>query len=442
VLFVLSCVKIFFPNDNTTASFRNSRSSSSQNLDTNGHFAPPSSLQRSNSRGNSKLVLQKDKVIEALRLELAEAQIKVLEMENVDGGRVQELERILLETRVTNARLLEENESFQLLLKEKTLNGDFTRDFIRESSPEETTTSGSASAPGTSLADELENADDDSRDDIKRLETEVKDLKEQNKALSLYINKIIERVLQHQGFESVLDKSDLDAASSKPNTDKELPPPPPPKENAGASFLQRAKSVAMNATTRPRPRPMSYAPQAQTQPNTVNEDPATAPSIPLARSTSQRVSSGGMHRRSTSEWPAAQVVNNMYRGPSPGQTSGQISPAITSPRNSFFGRMPSSSSVPRASIDENRAAAQAALTGENEKENSSSSNVDTPSPPRSVASSFDRPGGSVMAGNKIRPLRLVQETAENDANAGAKAANRGSWIAGWFNKGQPAEGGQ
>ena len=39
--------------------------------------APPNSIHRSDSRNNSKLLLQKDKLIESLRLELAEAQIKL-----------------------------------------------------------------------------------------------------------------------------------------------------------------------------------------------------------------------------------------------------------------------------------------------------------------------------------------------------------------------------
>src|SRR5262245_11748777 len=89
-----------------TASFRNnpSRNSSSQNLETAGSFAPPSSIQRSDSRNHSKLIHQKDKIIEGLRLELAEVQIKLVEMENAGGGRMRELEKQLLETRMTNAR--------------------------------------------------------------------------------------------------------------------------------------------------------------------------------------------------------------------------------------------------------------------------------------------------------------------------------------------------
>ena len=68
--------------------------------------------------------------------------------------------------------------------------------------------------------------------------------------------------------------------------------------------------------------------------------------------------------------------------------------------------------------------------------------IDTPSPPRSLANSLDRPGGAVMAGNKIRPLRLVQEKSEENAAADAARvkANRASWISGWFGKGEKGGG--
>ncbi|KAF2495539.1 hypothetical protein BU16DRAFT_392099 [Lophium mytilinum] len=426
------------------SSFRsNSRNSSSHHLESSGQFAPPASLQRSNSKNNSKLIHQKDKVIEGLRLELAEVQIKLVEMENQGGGRMQELERTLLETRMTNARLMEDNESFQLLLSEKTLNGDFTRDFMRPAATEERAPS--RNGPSTSLADELESADGAEADAIRRLESEVNSAKDQNKALTLYINKIIERLLQHQGFESILNNTDLesDTGAGAINTNKELPPPPPPKEE-GPSLLQRAKSVAIGAG-RTRPRPASHMPPPSAP--TVTEDPMTAPSIPLQRSQSYRMSSGSYHRRSNSDWgnSAASVVNNMHRAPPP--VSGQISPGIASPRNSFFGfpvatpqnqnaaaaaRIPSGPQS-RASIDESRASNN---TLDNISNADSGINIDTPSPPRSVASSFDRQAGGVMTGNKMRPLRLVQETAEEEEAQRQKLkANRTSWIGGWFNKG-------
>jgi hypothetical protein len=387
-------------------------------------------MQRSNSRNTSKLIHQKDKVIEGLRLELAEIQIKVMEMENAGGGRMRELEKQLLETRMTNARLMEDNESFQLLLSEKTLNGDLSRgDFLRPSSRGERAPS--RDGPSTSLADELESAEDMDSDAVRRLEVEVNGLKDQNKALTLYINKIIGRLLTHQGFESVLGNDDAAPGAAAPDTNKELPPPPPPKENEQPQgFLQRAKSVAMGGGRKPRP--LSYAPAPiSTSTNTsVNEDPSTAPRIPLQRSNSQRHSSGNFHhRRSTSEVPqaaAANLINNMVRSPGMPAGSNPTSPGLVSPRNSFFnfpinGQTSNPGSrVPSAGgpIQEEREAAAASEQG----------HVDTPSPPRRADTVVGT--GGPMTGKGMRPLRLVQN--EEEAMRARKAANRGSWIAGWF----------
>ncbi|KAF2274850.1 uncharacterized protein EI97DRAFT_434754 [Westerdykella ornata] len=415
-----------------TSSFRNnpSRSNSSQNLEGSGSFAPPSSIQRSNSRSNSKLIHQKDKIIEDLRLELAEVQIKLVEMENRDGGRMHELERQLLETRMTNARLMEDNESFQLLLQEKTLNGDLGRgDFLRSTSAQHESRAPSRNGPTTSLADELESAEVDERA-VRLLEAEVNNLKDQNKALTLYINKIIGRLLSKQGFESVLsdDADDVGTGAGTLNTNKELPPPPPSKENEPQGFLQRAKSVALGGARKARP--MSYT-AAPVSTGTVNEDPTTAPSIPLQRSTSMRMPSGTYsHRRSTSEAPqpgAATVVNNMVRN-APSVASGPTSPSLVSPRNSIFG-LPIGG---QASNPASRVPSTGQPIPEENREPGSSEggHVDTPSPPRRT----DTGAGGVMTGKQMRPLRLVQN--EEEAMRARKAANRGSWIAGWFGGGE------
>ncbi|KAF2012354.1 hypothetical protein BU24DRAFT_275311 [Aaosphaeria arxii CBS 175.79] len=423
-----------------TSSFRNrpSRNNSSQNLETSGSFAPPSSVQRSNSRNNSKLIHQKDKIIEGLRLELAENQIKLVELENAGGGRLRELEKQLLETRMTNARLMEDNESFQLLLSEKTLNGDLSRgDFLRSAATEERAPL-SPGGPSTSLADELESAEGAEGELVRRLEGEVNSLKDQNKALTLYINKIIGRLLTHQGFESVLGNDD-DGTGGAPalNTDKELPPPPRENDQPQSGFLQRAKSVAMGGG-RPKPRPISYAPSSN-----VTEDPNTAPSIPLGRSNSSRAPSGSYtHRRSASELGsqqgAASFVNNMVRNPSPGVLPSPTSPGLVSPRNSFFGLPINSGSNPASRVpssgapihEEREDAASTTTTGTSNTE-SGSGHVDTPSPPRRVDTA---PSGGVMTGKQMRPLRLVQN--EKEASQQRKAANRASWISGWFGGGE------
>ena len=207
------------PSMSRASSFRSNNNASSPNLEgaagATGQFAPPSSLQRSDSRSSSKLVMQKDKIIEGLRLELAEAQIKLVEVDNMGGSRLHELQKQMMEIKVQNARLMEENESFQLLLSEKTLNGDLFAaggamggGSLRAAAPSIASGSrpSSSRVPNTaSLADELDSQAEDgssfieggsgttsTNDELsKRLQSEVNSLKDQNKALTLYINNII-----------------------------------------------------------------------------------------------------------------------------------------------------------------------------------------------------------------------------------------------------------
>ncbi|KAI7175210.1 hypothetical protein KC324_g10110, partial [Hortaea werneckii] len=530
------------------------------------------------------------KIIEGLRLELAEAQIKLVEVENMGGGRMQDLQRQMYEVKMQNARLMEENESFQLLLTERTLHGEFSNsEFLRPPS-----NAGGSRPPsrqpnqgGASLADELNGEDVDASfmtttteggasagtstdDQAKRLQGEISSLKDQNKALTLYINNIISRLLQHEQFETILDKTpDLmsggaNSSKSNPqqarggtataaaNTDKDLPPPPPPKDEIRTTFdnlegrrppqdpqpadeddqkplgfLQRAKSVmsgggsgAGNRSSRPRP--VTQVPSASEQQKLqeriraaeeekaaagggVTENPDTAPRVPLggglARGGSVRGGGGG-HRRANSDWNAAGLVGNMFKGASSSSSSGggggggwggPLSPGLTSPtgagpggRNSFFSsaaftsqqsqqpaqssRVPSGGAaggqqVPTISeTDGGSSAKENALpssttnpsnpTTEPDSEPSttsagaapggsgggnSSSSTGPSSPPRSTTSSGERDrGGAVMMGSKPRPLRLVQEAKEDEA--ASKKANRGSWF-GWMNKGGSGSGG-
>lgn len=429
------------------ASFRNR---SSPEVD--GQFAPSSQLERSPSRNNSKLLLQKDKLIESLRLELAESQIKLVEMENKGGGRQRELEKELLEARMANARLMEDNESYQLLLSERTLNGDFAKgEFMREvhpGTPDPSETKDSGNNLG-SLADELESMDAKAETDhMRKLETEVRNLKDQNKALTLYIERIISRVLQHEGFETILDKNENDppatAKPKSPSTEKDLPPTPPEHDDSGGrSFLNRARSVVAGPSqppqSKPRSRPTSYMPpptSAPSGPSTAHENPNTAPSIPLNRAQSVRLG----HRRARSDQAdvsAAAVVGQMYRGRNSG---GPVSPTIMGPgsRQSLFGgsvmssgmstgRAPSLSSQPERS----RLSSSESVTSDLHETASTGA---TSSSPRS-STGMTNYTGAVMTQNKLRPLRLVSEThkAAEEEEAARKKANRQSWIP-WFNR--------
>lgn len=413
--------------DNETPGVDNIPANSSPSLDGNS-FAPPSSLQRSDSRSSSKLILQKDKLIESLRLELAEAQIKLVESENQGGGRLHEVERLLMEARMANARLMEDNESYQLLLQEKTLKGDFGQSdfsYMGSNSNQDALNALEGKTGGSSLADELSEATDEHEggDGDRRLEGELKALKEQNKALTLYINKIIERLLQHQDFESILDQSG--EIKLPANTNKDLPPAPSDKAN-GPSLLERAKSIAVGSS-KPRQRPLSVMPTFAPSANSAHTDPDTAPRIPinnLTRSTSTRRS-----RPQSDQYTgagAASLVSQMYKGP-----EGPVSPTLGNPRHSqsFFSptsmggnpnaaaRVPSGSQAPSSGNFPGMRSETSSISGD-------SGELSTPpsqSPPRSHSDKQ-----TTFTGGKPRPLRLVQENP--DLN---KDNKRASWITGW-----------
>ncbi|KAE8337494.1 hypothetical protein BDV24DRAFT_139941 [Aspergillus arachidicola] len=426
---------------NSDADKNVSRSSSFRNRsspDVDGQFAPSSQIERSPSRSNSTLLLQKDKLIESLRLELAESQIKLVEMENKGGGRQRELEKELLEARMANARLMEDNESYQLLLSEKTLNGDFTKgDFMREAHPEAEETKESGSGLG-SLADELESVDARAdNDNNRKLEAEIKALKDQNKALTLYIERIISRLLQHDGFETILDKNENDPPK-RASTDKELPPTPSDKEDA-QSFLQRARSVVAGPTQRPqRSRPSSMMPPPPTSaasvPATPHENPETAPSIPM-----NRVQARG-HRRTRSEQTdvaAAAVVGQIYRGRNSG---GPMSPTLMGPGSrtsvlsgaSYMSGMSGSNRAPSLSSQHDRSQMSSSNSVTSEPPGDTASTGATSSSPRS-SNGMTNYTGAVMTQSKLRPLRLVSETKAADDEEARKKANRGSWLP-WFNR--------
>lgn len=400
----------------------------------NGHFAPPAELARSDSRNNSKLLLQKDRLIESLRLELAEAQIKLVESENMGGGRFQEVERLLLETRMANARLMEDNESFQLLLQEKTLNGEFSKHDFGYNADALSALEGRA--PASSLADELSEAAEGESDNYRRLEAELKAAKDQNKALTLYINKIIERLLMHSDFEAILDQSSEFKPQSS-NKDKDLPPPP---QASGTSLLQRAKSIAVGGGgAKARARPMSQMPAS----HSALTDPETAPSIPFGVNRSSSKKRRPMSEQYTGGTGAANVINQMYKGPSshpspplhgpqtPRHSASFFSPPTAGGNPNAAARIPSNNSVPTVS------SVAGNFPGEKKGERSETSSlssmgeVTTPpstSPPRSEKETNQK---TTFAGGKPRPLRLVQENSEKkDEDAAGKRASWFGWAIG------------
>jgi hypothetical protein len=369
-----------------------------------------------------------------LRLELAEAQIKLVESENQGGGRLQEVERLLMEARMANARLMEDNESYQLLLQEKTLKGDFGQSdftYMGTNSNQDALNALEGKTGGSSLADELsvsEGAETDGEGDRRReseigrrFESELKSMREQNKALTLYINKIIERLLQHQDFESILDTS-TDMKPPPADTNKDLPPAPDTKQANGQSLLQRAKTMTVGPG-KPRQRPLSVMPLPVNYSTNANPD-RTSSGANLTRSSSTRRS----RPQSEQYTGAASLVSQMYKGPD--GPVGPVSPTLGNPRSSqsFFtpsGVNSNPNAAARVPSSSHRSSGNfPGMRSETSSISGDSGEISTPpsqSPPRSHSDKQ-----TTFVGGKPRPLRLVQENPD-----AVKENKRASWISGW-----------
>ena len=428
-----------------------------ENVD--GHLVPRSKSSPSEDQDSSP---QQDKTIKTLRLELAEMHNKLMESENKKGGRVQDLERMLMETRMANARLREDQEGFQLLLSQKTLTGEFSRADVMQVS--DTSTGDDNSSPielSSSLADELDSAAENGKQHDSRLEAEVKSLKDQNRALTVYINNFLERLLQHKELENILERSpDLigGAAPNRPrstntNTDKDLPPPPPPKEELSV-FTKTRSLISGGRGSGQRPRPFSQIIATDTGPT-----PSIGSSIVggmgpgfLRRSDSV---GPGTRREISSEIPSTAAMRGQTkRGSSAGSSSlGPLGSRVPLSRQSSLfssggnpnhpnphARVPSG---PQSNGDTVSSSANSIISDH-------SGETDTVSPPRPHGN--PNPNAAI-AGNRLRPLRLVQENADvgsgdqcgrTQSDGGidwdmSKKARRSSWM-GWFNKGKVEDG--
>lgn len=389
------------------------------------------------SERHQQALKEKDQIIDTMQLELAELHLQATQQSHMGDGHLQQLEREILDTKMHNARLLEENESFQMLLSEKTLKGEFAPEHHEED------TSGL-----NTLAEELEGASDDpeASEAVKKIEAENKQLREQNRGLTLYVDKIIGRLLSNPALEHLVLENGSESANipppPPPKASKALPPPPAGAEEATPSgvggFLQRARSVVQRGNA-PRPsRPESTAQQVNP---TAHENPQTAPSIPLGRG----------HRRARSDQaqennpvPAA-VVQQMtrsstFRSPSSGPLSPGLGPVSPQGSKQSYFASPSNHSqsgttasrVPSATV-QNTDSSRNSLASDGSLQPDRSSVTDASSVQISNAPG---PGpaipGAVMKQNQMRPLRLVNQV--KDEEEAQKKANRGSWM-GWFNRG-------
>ncbi|KAG9099647.1 hypothetical protein FRC06_005054 [Ceratobasidium sp. 370] len=205
------------------------------------------------------------------------------------GQTVKMLQSQLAEMERVNSELQEENEAFTTLLREKTLRPglDLAAELGRAANWD-----GGVDVDEEEKEKEKEKAKEQeeakakaSNAELEALRAEVKQLKDANKALSLYASKIIDRIISQEGFEHVLavDYTDPNATPAKPKPQskpvqkKEEPPRPRP-----VSFLARAASLSISSpappTVAPGPAPPKVPLRISTEaaPPTVEKaEPAT-----------------------------------------------------------------------------------------------------------------------------------------------------------------------
>ncbi|KAF9310899.1 hypothetical protein BG003_008004 [Podila horticola] len=119
----------------------------------------------------------------------------------------------IIQARELNKGLMEENESYQMLLHEKSMNGEFMQTSIMQNTgynnDDPTGSPVTAHNNGSiNLADELGKAFDRSPistdSTVESLKEEVKTLKESNTALGLYISKILSRIMENPQLQAIL----------------------------------------------------------------------------------------------------------------------------------------------------------------------------------------------------------------------------------------------
>ncbi|KAI8145425.1 hypothetical protein BJV82DRAFT_603615 [Fennellomyces sp. T-0311] len=138
--------------------------------------------------------------------------------------RVETLEQELASLKEVNASLMEDNESYQILLHEKTMAGEF---------PKKSDLAAAATKPQTaSLAAELNKVQGgdcscQQTATVKKLSDEIRVLQESNKALSLYMNKILMKIVDNQELVDVLNIDEDDEQSIPQSTVAPQKPEPP-----------------------------------------------------------------------------------------------------------------------------------------------------------------------------------------------------------------------
>jgi len=175
--------------------------------------------EKSDINGLKSRINKHEKTINELNDELEIAKNYIEEKNDKEKeleSEVNELKTLIKELEEANTNLSEENESYQILLQEKTLSGELMQhpilqavEKVTDSDISVNDSSASEQSKDATLCDELTDIqnlgafDRDPR--IIKYEREIKEQKEQNKALTLYLRNVIQKMMSDPHLEEVED---------------------------------------------------------------------------------------------------------------------------------------------------------------------------------------------------------------------------------------------
>ncbi|KAF9966114.1 hypothetical protein BGZ70_003244 [Mortierella alpina] len=166
-----------------------------------------------NNAAHARAMRAHEKLVKELRDQILHMNQDLQERQRSFLLQRSELQSEIAQARELNKNLMEENESFQMLLHEKSMNGEFMQtDIMKNTGYDDDITGtpmGARSTGSINLADELgkafERSPAPSTDrSIESLTEELKTLKESNTALGLYISKILSRIMENPHLQAIL----------------------------------------------------------------------------------------------------------------------------------------------------------------------------------------------------------------------------------------------
>ncbi|OAQ34444.1 hypothetical protein K457DRAFT_133475 [Linnemannia elongata AG-77] len=256
-----------------------------------------------NNAAHTRALRAQENIVTELRKQILSMNQDLIERQRNFTLKECELQAQIAQAQELNRGLMEENESYQMLLHEKSMNGEFMQTSIMKNTgynddpsatPLATNSNGSIN-----LADELGKALDRSPlpNSEKSIEEEVKQLKESNTALGLYISRILSRIMENPHLQAVLAADYSPRRASIPesppalisqanksssslnntgNTTSEIEPPAKPEGRARSRSLFGGGSI-FSSRSKPAPAPATNSGKSSTR-NSSEDDAASGTS--------------------------------------------------------------------------------------------------------------------------------------------------------------------